>query len=142
MESQVIRFEFGPFKIDTADRLLTRDGTVIPLTPKAIETLLVLLAVPMHVVDKAELMRKVWPDSFVEDGSLTRNIWLIRKALGELGEETDKQTYIETIPKRGYRFVGAVQEFRPDDHPLALGVAVRATARRKRSWQMAGLALL
>jgi TolB-like protein/Tfp pilus assembly protein PilF len=102
-------FEFGPFRIDRTERLLRRGSEVIPLTPKAIETLLVLAANGGRVVEKDELIRHVWPDTFVEEGSLARNISLLRKVLGGGPDDAD---YIETVPRRGYRFVAPVRETR------------------------------
>jgi len=99
-------YQFGSFRIDHVERLLRRGGEVIPLTPKAIETLLVLAAGGGRVVEKEELIRTVWPDSFVEEGSLARNISMLRKALGD--------GYIETIARRGYRFTTPVSEMRED----------------------------
>jgi TolB-like protein/DNA-binding winged helix-turn-helix (wHTH) protein/Tfp pilus assembly protein PilF len=98
-------FQFGPFRLDPSDRLLFKNGDMLPLPPKAIDTLLALVANHGRVVEKDELLRTVWPDTFVEEGGLARNISVLRKALG--GEET---AYIETIPKRGYRFVAEVRE--------------------------------
>ncbi len=99
-------YEFGPFRLDAADGLLYRDGKPVPLPPKAIDTLLVLVERGGHVVHKDDLMKAVWPDTFVEEANLTQNISLLRKALGD-GTETP--TYIETIPRRGYRFVAPVR---------------------------------
>lgn len=99
-------YDFGSFRIDAAERVLRRDGEVIPLPPKAIDTLLVLASNSGRVVDKDELIRCVWPDTFVEEGGLARNISLLRKALGE----SSAGHYIETIPKRGYRFSAPIQE--------------------------------
>jgi|HubBroStandDraft_1064217.scaffolds.fasta_scaffold00978_13 TolB-like protein/DNA-binding winged helix-turn-helix (wHTH) protein/Tfp pilus assembly protein PilF len=98
-------YEFGPYRIDTGERLLRRAGELIPLPPKLADTLLVLVRNAGRMVDKNDLMKAVWPDTFVEEGALTRNISLLRKALGDAGDET---AYIETIPKRGYRFVAPV----------------------------------
>ncbi|HZS06006.1 MAG TPA: winged helix-turn-helix domain-containing protein [Blastocatellia bacterium] len=98
-------YEFGPFRLDVTERLLLRDGQHVPLTPKAFEALLALVENGGHVIDKDELIRKVWPDTFVEEINLARNIYSLRKVLG--GEQ-----YIETIPKRGYRFVMGVREVR------------------------------
>ncbi len=92
--------EFGPFRFDAEQRLLFRDGELIPLVPKAIDTLQVLLERRGRVVGKDELMRLVWPDTVVEESGLARNISLLRKALG-----AEADLYIETIPKRGYRFL-------------------------------------
>jgi DNA-binding winged helix-turn-helix (wHTH) protein/TolB-like protein/Tfp pilus assembly protein PilF len=98
-------FEFGPFRIDTSDRLLIRDGQMLPLPPKVIDTLLVLIGAGGRVVEKEELIKKVWPDSFVEEGGLARNVSLLRRTIGD----TDEEPYIETIPRRGYRFVAPVR---------------------------------
>jgi len=99
-------YEFGPYRIDTGERLLHRDGELIPLPPKVVGTLLVLVGNAGRMVDKGDLMKAVWPDTFVEEGALTRNISLLRKTLGDTGEEA---AYIETIPRRGYRFVAPVR---------------------------------
>lgn len=88
-------FSFPPFRLDSAQRLLSRDGQPIALTPKEFETLLVLVEAGGKVVDKQDLIARVWPDSFVGDGSLARNISVLRKALGE--------EVIETHRGRGYR---------------------------------------
>ncbi|MBX7222754.1 MAG: winged helix-turn-helix domain-containing protein [Blastocatellia bacterium] len=103
-------YEFDEFRLDPRRRLLWRAGTVIPLTNKAFETLQLLVERHGEVVEKNELMDKIWPDTFVEEGSLTRNISVLRKVLGE--GPTDHQ-FIETVPRRGYRFVAAVQEVQP-----------------------------
>jgi DNA-binding winged helix-turn-helix (wHTH) protein/Tol biopolymer transport system component len=100
-------YEFGPFRLDAEERLLARDGAVIPLTPKAFDLLLVLIAQPGHLLAKEELMQALWPDAIVEETNLAWNISHVRKALGE-GENGER--YIETVPRRGYRFVGEVRE--------------------------------
>jgi len=99
-------YEFGPFRIDSGERLLRRDSELIPLPPKVAGTLLVLIENAGRMVDKADLMKAVWSDTFVEEGALTRNISLLRKALGDTGDEA---AYIETIPRRGYRFIAPVR---------------------------------
>src|SRR5262245_18516349 len=100
-------YEFGPFRIDIVERLLLRDGESVPLTPKAFDLLFALVEHHGHLLEKDELLKKVWPDTFVEEANLSYNISLIRKALGD-GE--NGQRYIETVPKRGYRFVAQVME--------------------------------
>jgi DNA-binding winged helix-turn-helix (wHTH) protein/TolB-like protein/tetratricopeptide (TPR) repeat protein len=100
-------YEFGPFRLNATERLLLRDFEVVPLTPKVFDLLLVLVENTGHVLEKTDLMEHLWPDSFVEESSLTQNISLLRRALAEGGVENN---YIETIPKRGYRFVAAVRE--------------------------------
>jgi TolB-like protein/DNA-binding winged helix-turn-helix (wHTH) protein len=105
-DSELRGYRFGPYRIDTAERLLRRADELIALPPKVIDTLLVLVSSAGRMVDKGDLMKAVWPDTFVEEGALTRNISVLRKALGDT---TDEGGYIETIPKRGYRFVAAVR---------------------------------
>ena len=100
-------YEFGPFCLDAAEHLLLRDGEAVPLTPKAFDLLLALVERHGHLLEKEELLKKVWPDTFVEETNLSYNISHIRKALGD-GENGQK--FIETVPKRGYRFVASVRE--------------------------------
>ena len=107
---------FGPFHYDAEQRLLFRDGEVVPLVPKVVDTLHVLLERRGHVVEKAELMKLVWPDTVVEDVGLARNISLLRKALDD---ESGK--YIETIPRRGYRFAAEATVGRVPDLPSPEG---------------------
>ncbi|MBI1874543.1 MAG: winged helix-turn-helix domain-containing protein [Acidobacteria bacterium] len=102
-------YEFGPFRVDTVERLLLRDGQPVPLTPKAFETLLALVRHHGHAVEKQQLMTTVWPDTFVEENNLNQNISALRRALGE-GPHGGR--YIETVPRRGYRFIGVVREIR------------------------------
>ena len=100
-------YEFGPFRLDPGERLLLRAGEPVPLTPKAFDLLLVLVVEAGHLLEKEALMKAVWPDSFVEDNNLADNISRLRKALND-GE--NGQRFIETVPKRGYRFVADVKE--------------------------------
>jgi TolB-like protein/DNA-binding winged helix-turn-helix (wHTH) protein/Tfp pilus assembly protein PilF len=100
-------YEFGPFRLDAAERLLLRNGEAVPLTPKAFDLLLALVDRHGHLLEKDELLKKVWPDTFVEEANLASNISQLRKALGD-GENGHR--YIETAPKRGYRFVASVRE--------------------------------
>src|SRR5205823_11641122 len=95
-------YEFGPFRIDTLNRQLRRDDQVVPLKAKAVDTLLLLIQNRGDLIEKDELMQRLWPDSFVEEANLTQNIYTLRKALG--GD------YIETLPRRGYRFAAEVNE--------------------------------
>src|SRR5271169_2886632 len=98
-------YTFGPFVLDAAQHVVLRDGKPVPLSPKAVDTLLLLVCNAGHLVEKDDLMKELWPNAFVEEGNLTKNIFVLRKALGngDLGRE-----YIETVPKRGYRFVATV----------------------------------
>lgn len=100
-------YEFGRFRLDATERVLLRDGEPVALTPKAIETLIVLVESSGHIVEKDELMKAVWPDTFVGEDSLTRNVSVLRRVLGE---DSANAAYIETLPKRGYRFTASVQE--------------------------------
>jgi TolB-like protein/DNA-binding winged helix-turn-helix (wHTH) protein/Tfp pilus assembly protein PilF len=97
---------FGRFVLDPAEKVLLRDGHAVSLPPKALETLLVLVEKHGHVMDKAELLQRVWPDTFVEEATLAQNIFTLRKALDD---SPDGPEYIETVPKRGYRFVAPVK---------------------------------
>lgn len=94
-------YEFGPFRLDPTERTLLRGNEIVPLTPKAFDTLYLLVRNSGHMLEKDEMIRALWPDTFVEEGSLSNNIFLLRKALGE------NPSFIETVPRRGYRFVGA-----------------------------------
>ena len=100
-------YDFGAFRIDANKRLLLKDGEPVALTSKAFDTLLVLVENRGELVSKDELMSRLWPDTVVEEGSLTRNIYLLRKALGEA---RGQHLYIVTIPGQGYRFVADVCE--------------------------------
>src|SRR5437016_11767090 len=114
-------YEFGPFQIDTLNRQLRRDDQVVPLKAKAVETLLLLIQNRGDVIEKDELMRRLWPDSFVEESNLTQNIYTLRKALG--GD------YIETIPRRGYRFVADVNERNEDSTESADLIVIQEKTR-------------
>jgi len=98
-------YEFGPFRLDPAERLLLREDLPVPLTPKAFDTLVVLVEQSGHLVGKDELMREVWGDNFVEENNLDKSISALRKALGK-----DSAKYIATVRGSGYRFTGNVHE--------------------------------
>jgi DNA-binding winged helix-turn-helix (wHTH) protein len=101
-ESQRVNelYEFGPFRVDAARETLLRAGEPVPLTPKTFQILLVLVRHGKEIVTKDDLMKTVWPDTFVEEANLSRNIFMLRKALGETAQ--DRQ-YIITVPGPGYR---------------------------------------
>jgi DNA-binding winged helix-turn-helix (wHTH) protein/TolB-like protein/Tfp pilus assembly protein PilF len=108
MGEQVIHsYQFGRFRLNTADRVLLRDSELVPLAPKAFDILLALVENPGRLVEKDDLMKRVWPTTFVEEGNLTQNISLLRKALGE---HANGPQFIETIPRRGYRFVAPIND--------------------------------
>jgi DNA-binding winged helix-turn-helix (wHTH) protein/TolB-like protein/Tfp pilus assembly protein PilF len=98
-------FEFGDYRLDPAERLLVRAGQAIPLQPKLFDLLLALVERPGRLIEKEELMQAVWPDAVVEEANLTNNISILRKTLSQNGTPL-----IETVPKRGYRFVAPVLE--------------------------------
>jgi DNA-binding winged helix-turn-helix (wHTH) protein/tetratricopeptide (TPR) repeat protein len=101
------RYQFGPFLLDGKERLLLRDGQQITLTPKAFDILLLLVENTGHVLTKEEMLTRLWPDTFVEEANLTNNISILRRALGD---DSEGQQYIKTVPRLGYRFVAAVNQ--------------------------------
>jgi Tol biopolymer transport system component/DNA-binding winged helix-turn-helix (wHTH) protein len=119
-------YDFGPYRLDMRERVLLRAGEYIALTPKAFETLVVLVEHRGRIVDKDELLHVVWPDTFVEEATLTKTVSILRKALGE----NEGHRYIDTIPKRGYRFTAEVEikEAPPDE----------GAKPRKWNWKWAG----
>src|SRR5690348_14077062 len=104
-------YQFGPFCLDASERVLLRDGRLVPLPPKAFSTLLALVSNRGHLVEKDILVEKVWPDGFVEENNLAQHIFMLRKVLGET---VGKTKYIETVPRRGYRFIAPVSEQRKE----------------------------
>jgi DNA-binding winged helix-turn-helix (wHTH) protein/TolB-like protein/Tfp pilus assembly protein PilF len=124
-------YEFGRFRLNVAERVLLRDGDVVPLTPKVFDILLTLLESHGEVVSKDDLMKRVWPSTFVEEGNLTQNISLLRKALGE---SPGGVQFIETVPRRGYRFVGELNETSDVLHPVVsaeIPPAVTSSGQRR-----------
>src|SRR5215469_14915125 len=101
-------YRFGHFTLDLTERVLSCEGTPVSLTPKAFDTLLCLVRHHGHILTKDELLKQVWPDTFVEEVNLAVNISVIRKALGENPQDC---RYIATVPGRGYRFVAEVSDF-------------------------------
>ena len=116
-------YEFGRFRLETAERTLSREGKQISLPPKAYETLLVLVRNSGHVLEKDDLMSQVWADTVVEEVNLARNIWTLRKALGD---DDGEKRYIETVPRVGYRFVAPVTELTGEVSSLVIQRRVRA----------------
>jgi predicted ATPase/DNA-binding winged helix-turn-helix (wHTH) protein len=108
-------FEFGSFQLDSTDRTLLRDGRPVQLPPKVFDTLLVLVQNSGRTVQKDELIRQVWPDTFVEENNLNKNVSVLRKLLGE---QCGEPHFIETVPKRGYRFVPGVREIWADGRTI------------------------
>ena len=102
-------YRFGPFELDVLARRLARDGQGLSVTPKALELLLLLVEHRGRLLEKGELMRRLWPDTFIEEANLTQQIFTLRK---QLGEQPNGGAYIETVPRRGYRFAAEVEEVR------------------------------
>ena len=98
-------YEFGSFRLDPAEHVLLRDGRPVPLTPKVFQVLRVLVEHGGHLVEKDFLLKEVWPDSFVEEGALSRSVSILRKVFDDSPAE---KAYIATVPTRGYRFVAPV----------------------------------
>src|SRR5215813_7526201 len=123
-------YEFGPFRLDPVERMLQRGNDLLSLTPKALDTLIVLVENSRHVVTKDELMNRVWPDIYVEETNLAQHISMLRKALGEREEGGQ---YIETVPKRGYRFVIPVKKVKvvPTQASLATHISLGESANRE-----------
>jgi pimeloyl-ACP methyl ester carboxylesterase/DNA-binding winged helix-turn-helix (wHTH) protein len=117
---------FDTFRVDAAERILFKENREVPLTPKVFDTLLVLLENSNHVLTKKELMRQVWPDSFVEENNLAQNISILRKALGEGKRSKEGEQYIQTVPGRGYRFVGDVRTTGGDEETMIVRERTRA----------------
>jgi tetratricopeptide (TPR) repeat protein/DNA-binding winged helix-turn-helix (wHTH) protein/TolB-like protein len=114
-------YEFGPFRLDSSEHVLFREGAPLPLTPKALETLQVLVENSGHLVGKDELMSAVWPDTVVEENNLTQSVSALRKALGP------EHPYIETVPRQGYRFVEMVKERQEEIPSLIVRELTRST---------------
>lgn len=124
-------YEFGPFRVDAEERLLLRDGQVIPVTAKVFDILLLLVQHNGHLLEKGWLMQNVWPDTFVEEGNLTRNISTLRRALGE---DSNGQ-YIQTFPRRGYRFVADVRVINGASTEVVLSEATKTHVIIDEEWK-------
>ena len=134
-------YEFSPFRLDPTEGVLLRDGKAVSLTPKAFRLLLVMVEHHGHIVNKEDLLKQVWPDTFVEEGNLAFNVSLLRKALGETPNGAG---YIETVPKRGYRFTAPVEVVQakssspsiPEDRAIAPSAY---PAGHRKGWILAAL---
>jgi Tol biopolymer transport system component/DNA-binding winged helix-turn-helix (wHTH) protein len=132
-------YEFGPFRLDASERVLLKDGATVGLTPKETELLAALVRRAGRVVPKEELLREVWAETFVAEKTLAQNVFTLRKALAR--EDAEGQ-YVETIPRRGYRFCAPVREVIEDEGPEAPGVegVIHVTAGGRRVEGGAGVA--
>jgi pimeloyl-ACP methyl ester carboxylesterase/DNA-binding winged helix-turn-helix (wHTH) protein len=106
MGTSPAHYQFGPFHLDAAEHRLPRDGVEVPLQLKVFETLCVLVENAGRLLKKEDLLSQVWPDTVVEENNLNKNVSILRKALGE---RATGQSYIETVPRVGYRFVAPVK---------------------------------
>ncbi len=118
-----ILYEFGPFQLDPERQQLLRESQPIPITPKAFETLLILVRNSREVVSKEDMMKELWPDAFVEEANLSQNIFMLRRALGDTPED---RRYIVTLPGRGYRFASEVRTITRDGGDLVIGSRTRS----------------
>ena len=125
-------FAFGPYRLEPSTRRLLRDGEPVSLTPKAFDILLALVERRDRVVEKAELMKLVWPDSFVEESNLSQTIYVLRQTLGDAA---DGRPYIDTVPRRGYRFAAGPPLDTPSSAPVR-------QARPQTGWIAAGVLLV
>lgn len=101
------QYRFGPFQLDVEERELRRDGEVIALTAKTFDLLLILVQGAGRTFTKSELLNSLWPGAVVEESNLSQTIFLLRKALGENGDNGD---YVRTLPRRGYKFIAVVNQ--------------------------------
>jgi DNA-binding winged helix-turn-helix (wHTH) protein/tetratricopeptide (TPR) repeat protein len=115
-------FEFGPFRLDVRRRLVWRQEALLEVPPRAVDLLAALVEEAGGVVPKEELLRRVWPDTFVEEANLSVNVSILRKALGD---QPDGRPWIQTVPRRGYRFLGAARA--QSEAPRSLAVLPFAT---------------
>jgi DNA-binding winged helix-turn-helix (wHTH) protein len=135
----VVTFEFTPFVLDPAKRVLLRAGVPQTLTPRAFDLLLLLVQQRDRVLSKDEILRAVWADTVVEESNLNQQVFVLRKALNGDGHGPE---YIATIPRRGYRFVGEVTERSAEfpnssTRPAAIDEAARAPVSRWLPWMLA-----
>ena len=128
-QSAKVLYEFGPFRLDPLHEELMEGTRKVPLTPKAYQTLLVLVENRGRTLSKDELLQKVWPDAFVEEATLAQNIFTLRK---HLRDDRETAQYIDTVPKKGYRFVAEVHEVVPEVKAVSLQVEPRPTLPRRK----------
>jgi eukaryotic-like serine/threonine-protein kinase len=145
-ENQRIKelYEFGPFRVDPARETLLKEGVSVPLTPKTFQILLVLVRHGKEIVTKDDLMKTVWPDTFVEESNLSRNIFMLRKALGETAQD---HRYIVTVPGRGYRLAEHVHLVPGQEFAIAAAsrTRVQIEVKETKPWKwitLAGVILL
>lgn len=129
-------YEFGPYRLDVPKLRLLRDGKPVALTGKTFDVLVALIERRDRVVDKAELMQLLWPDSYVEEANLTQHIFMLRKTLGE---DASGAQYIETVPRRGYRFAAEAREVLAEAREAAVAASVATEGRSPASEEAIGV---
>jgi DNA-binding winged helix-turn-helix (wHTH) protein len=133
-------YNFGPFELDTGAQVLRRDGKGVPLKPKLLELLILFVESNGRVVRKDELIKHFWPDTFVEESNLPVSVCELRKALGEVRGERE---YIETVPRRGYRFVARVSEVGDTSAQVdSGGPTAEVTSNGSANWAKGTIAVL
>jgi eukaryotic-like serine/threonine-protein kinase len=134
-------YQFGPFRVDPARETLLKEGVAVSLTPKTFQILLVLVRHGKEIVTKDDLMKTVWPDTFVEEANLSRNIFMLRKALGETAQD---HRYIVTVPGRGYRLAENVHLVPGQEFAIAAArhSRVQIDIKETRPWSWIALAAL
>jgi eukaryotic-like serine/threonine-protein kinase len=132
-------YQFGPFRVDPARETLLKEGVAVPLTPKTFQILLVLVRHGKEIVTKDDLMKTVWPDTFVEEANLSRNIFMLRKALGETAQD---HRYIVTVPGRGYRLAEHVHLVPGQEFAIAAAshTRVQIEVKETKPWKWFALA--
>src|SRR6478609_11931478 len=113
-------YEFGPYQFDLSKRTLTHAGETVSLSVKAIDILAMLISRAGHLVEKDELLKEVWPNTFVEESNVSQHVFALRKALGD--DRVDPK-YIETVTRRGYRFIATVRVVEANGNHFANGQA-------------------
>src|SRR6266567_4530220 len=132
-------YEFGDYQLDLSNKALLRKGTMVPLTPKVFDTLVLLVENSGRLVEKDEFLRRLWPDSFVEETAVAESVSRLRKALGD----TEGQRFILTVPKRGYRFVADITKTAPaEPAPPLPSLSGRPPSWRRPSVALLGIAVL
>lgn len=121
-------YEFGPFRLVVRDHELYAKGERVEVPPRLFDVLLLLVRNAGHLVTREELMKRLWPDTYVADGTLTQNVWLARRALAAAGGDD----LIETVPRLGYRFAGTVRAVPAGGLPVSLAAQYRLVCGRKR----------
>src|SRR5436190_2388176 len=154
-------YEFGPFRLIPSERHLLRDNQPVSMTPKTFDLLVLLVENGGHLLQKEVLLKRIWPDSYVEEANLSVNMSALRRALGEGPED---HRYVETVPRHGYRFVAEVKELwengaeiaatrggentfahipgRDSSASIALPTTASRPHRSRRRWQLVAVGLL